>query len=90
MTTRYRQGDKLNDMLVIDNQGLVLTASQLLRIGPIGITVIEACAQPRTLAELRDACVAAFGPAPGGSADDLVGDAVNALLGVGVLAEEHP
>lgn len=86
--TTYRVGDDVNDLLVIGGEGLVLTQSQLLRLGPIAITLIEACKLPRTLIELEEACLEAFGPAPEGAAEQLVAQAVTALVGAGVLTAD--
>lgn len=88
--TAYRHADGLNDVLVIGDEGLALTESQLLRLGPIAITLIDACEQPSTVADLEQACLDAFGPAPDGAAEQLVAEAIEALVGAGVLTSDEP
>ena len=83
--TTYTHSEDLNDVLFVDGEGLALTETQLLRIGPIAVTVIEACEQPRTLQDLVAVCVDIFGPAPDGAAEALVTEALASLVAAGVL-----
>ena len=83
--TTYTHSEDLNDVLFVDGEGLALTETQLLRIGPIAVTVIEACEQPRTLQDLVSVCVDIFGPAPDGAAEALVTEALASLVAAGVL-----
>lgn len=88
--TTYTHSADLNDVLFLEGEGLALTETQLLRVGPIGVTVIDACAQPRTLDQLVAVCLDTFGPAPEGAAEGLVIDAITSLVGAGVLVASAP
>lgn len=88
--TTYAQSPDLNDVLFVDDEGLALTETQLLRIGPIAVTVIDACDEPRTVDELVAVCLTAFGPAPDGAAERLVTEALASLVDAGVLVESAP
>ena len=77
-----------NDLLMVDDEAMVLTRDEVLRIGPIASLLIEACqAGPASSDALVGLCVDVFGAPPEGDAHEAVGAQLAELQRRHVLAE---
>ena len=65
---------------------LVMTGDGLIRLGPLGRRIFEVAAEPRTVDQLVDDAIAAFGAIPRVDAEKAVTAAVATLVDAG-LAE---
>lgn len=87
MTTWTLHPD-FNDLLVVDDEAMVLTRDQVLRIGPIASVLVEACQHaPASSDTLVTLCCEVFGAPPEGSADEAVAANLEELARLHVLTE---
>lgn len=87
MRSRYLLDDQVADIYVADGEALVLRQESLYRLGALALEILQACRQPRTVAELSQILVAAFGAPPQGEATEAVEAVVDELLACAILQE---
>ena len=72
-----------------DGEALALVGTDVVRLSPVAVAVLDACAQWTDPAELVPALVARFGP-PDGDAEAAVQSVLDALVDRRLLAMQSP
>lgn len=76
------------DELHHEGECVVLLEDTAVRLGGLAPLVLDLCDEWRTVADLAHSLVEAYGPPPEGDVQVIVRDAVDALVGAGVVEWE--
>lgn len=84
---KYVTNGELLDVLEVGPEALIFVDEKLIRGSVVTVDLCWLCQEPRSLDELAQHCLSAFGAPPGGTVEESTMAAVQSLLDNGVLKE---
>lgn len=79
-----------SDVFRHEGEALLLFDQRVVRVGPVGLALFDAAANPTTSTALARTLGERFGQPPGTSLDEATARAIEAMLAEGVLTEDDP